>query len=218
MIKRARLSFIALLGFMLLTPAFSYETFAQAGKAGQTGCAGLDKSKPPLFISYEQPVDKAWAGNKYARGVLLRLNNNSNCAISFSAAYGESPRVPPNFVIRNGKLVRQPDVRIGSLTNGQQVSLEYLIKYPDRKHPVVGGFGGDMLETVWLNGGDYIFFSVPLSDFKKSGQLLLQYSYDWDNGDASQIVTEKNGYKQRRETVEHYLRFDPQRLPVEILK
>ena len=213
-----RVTFLITL-FTLIGISFpSQKSVAQEGSVPQAGCSALDKGKPPLFISFESLDEKAWAGDKYEKGILLRMNNNSNCTISFSAGYGEAPKVPPNFVIRNGKMVRQPDVKIGSLTNGQRVSLYYLTKYPNKKLLVIGGFGGHMLETVYLNGGDYVFFSVPLKNFQKDGEILLPYNYDWDEGEAPQIITEKDGSKRRYETVEHYLRFVPQQIPEGILK
>jgi hypothetical protein len=216
MSRRALLFSVALLGFTLSVLAFSPATFAQEDAVPQAGCSALDKSKPPLFISYENPADKAWAGDKYEKGVRLRLSNNSNCSIIVSAAYDQTP----SFIFKDGKLSfrKLTDKRFDSLTNGQQVSLVYLIKYPEQKYLVMGGFGGDLLDSLWLNGGDYVFFSVPLKNFKKGGELLLQYNYAWEDGEVSQIVTEEDGYKQRYETVEHHLRFDPHRLPKEILK
>jgi hypothetical protein len=205
--------------FMLIgVGSLSQKFYAQGSPISQAGCSAIDKSKPPLFISFESLTAKAWAGDDYEKGVLLRLSNNSNCTVSFSASYHEAPRVPPTFVFRNGKMVRQPDVKFGSLTNGQRASLYYLTKYPGKESLVIGGFGGDMLETVYLNGGDYVFFGVPLRNFKKGGEILLPYNYDWDEGEASQIITERGGYKQRYETVEHYLRFVSGQLPDNALR
>jgi hypothetical protein len=173
---------------------------------------------PPLFISFAQLDDKSWDGAKNVKGVLLKLNNNSDCRITFSAGYGAAPRVPSSWVFRNGKRIRRADVPFGSLDNGQRVDLYYITKYPNQKYPVIGGFGGDVLETVYLNGGDYVLFGVPLKNFQRGGELLLPYTYDWDEGERGQIITKNNGYTQRYETVEHSLRFGAQQLPEGTLK
>ena len=207
---RFTITIFSLIVFAFLSP----KALAQEGSIPQGGCSALDKSKPPLFISFESLDEKSWDGNKYVKGALLRLNNNSNCTINFSAAVGEAQVTPIPFTITNGKMVRQPDVRTGSLTNGQRVSLYYLTKYPDKKLWVIGGFGGDVLETVYLNGNNYVFFGVPLKNFQDDGEILLPYNYDWD----AQIIIDKDGHKQRFATVEHYLRFVPEQLPANILK
>lgn len=179
----------------------------------QDGCSAIDKSNPPLFISYAQLDDKSWGGSNYVKGVLLKLNNNSNCAITFSAAVGEAPKVPNSWIVRNGKIVRRADVPFGSLDNGQRVSLYYLTKYPNKKDWVIGGFGGDVLETVYLNGGDQVFFGVPLTNFKRGGEILLPYTYFWDEAELGQIITKEKGYVWKYQTVEHYLRFSGEQLP-----
>ena len=35
----------------------------------QDGCSAIDKSNPPLFISYAQLDDKSWDGSKHVKGV-----------------------------------------------------------------------------------------------------------------------------------------------------
>jgi len=173
----------------------------------QDGCSAVDKSKPPLFISFAQLDEQSWDGSKYVKGALLKLTNNSKCTITFSAEMDTAPKVPSSWILRNGKMVRRADVPFGSLNSGQRVSLYYLTKYPNKKYLVIGGFGGDVLETVYLNGGDHAFFDVPLAKFKRGGEILLPYTYSWDEGERGQIIAKENGYVRRYETVEHYLRF-----------
>lgn len=179
----------------------------------QDGCSAIDKSKPPLFISYAQLDDKAWDGAKYVKGVLLKLNNNSNCTITFSAAVDEAPKVPGSWIVHNGKIVRRADVPFGTLNSGRRVSLYYLTKYPNKKDWVIGGFGGDVLETVYLSGGDHVFFGVPLTNFKRGGEILLSYTYSWDEAERGEIITKEKGYVRRYKTVEHYVRFIGEQLP-----
>jgi hypothetical protein len=179
----------------------------------QDGCVAIDKSKPPLFISFAQMDDKALEGSKYVKGVLLRLNNNSNCVISFSAESGSGARASA-WIMRNGKMVPRASVPPGSLDFGQRVNLLYLTKYANKPYLQQGGFGGDVLDTVYLNGGDHIFFSVPLTNFKRGGEILLPYKYMWDEGERGQIIVKEGGnIRGRYETVEHYLRFVPDQLP-----
>ena len=198
--------------FALLFAASVQTSFAQSG------CSAIDKGKPALFISFAQLDDKSWDGEQSVKGALLKLNNNSNCRITFSAAPDETRTGPSALVFRNGKLVRRDDVPFGSLQNGQRVSLSYLTKYPNQKYLVVGGFGGDVLETVYLNAGDNVVFGVPLKTFQRGGEILVPFTYDWDEGDRGQLVTKESGYVERFNTVEHYLRFVGAQLPKGTLK
>src|SRR3954470_22859072 len=112
------------MNLLLITLFFAVplNTFAE------TGCAAIDKNNPPLFISFEQFDDKSWDGDKYVKGALLKLNNNSNCTIAFEVAYGESRS--SGMVLRNGKLVHRDEGSLISLGAGTRVSLVYITKYP----------------------------------------------------------------------------------------
>ena len=148
----------------------------------------------------------------------MKLSNNSNCTITFSAAVDEAPKIPGSWIVHNGKIVRRADVPFGTLNSGQRVSLYYLTQYPNKKYRIIGGFGGDVLETVYLNGGDHVFFGVPLTNFKRGGEILLPYTYSWDEAERGQIITKEKGYVRRYETVEHFLRFVGEQLPEATLK
>jgi hypothetical protein len=83
---------------------------------------------------------------------------------------------------------------------------------------VIGGYGGDVLQTVYLNGEDHVFFGVSLKNFQKGGELRVAYDYEWDEGEASQITRKAGESMQRYETVEHYLLFVRQQLPENIIR
>lgn len=182
----------------------------------QTGCRALDKEKPPLFISYAGADDKAWDGERYVKGVLLRINNNSNCALTLTAEYGESVSPSVRTAIKGGKPTRPAALEEAALLNGQRVSLYYLMKYPNERDMIVGGFGGDVLETTRLCGGDYILISVPLKNFKRDGELLVPFNYEWDAGAGSRLKAADGDYG--LQAVQHYLSFRKELLPPAMLK
>lgn len=197
------LPFVAM---FLLSP----QCLAQEVTVPQGGCVALDKNKPPLFVSYERPDDRAWDGRTYVIGVLLRLTNNSNCVISLTAPPGYPREVPPTSGIKDGKMVRLPDVRIGSIKSGEKVELYYLTKYPgDESLYLDRDF--HVRDTIYLNNGDYILFSVPMKNFKLHGRVLVPFHYDWDSAIAPFVVEGKRR-KQAYEAVKHYLIFDHERL------
>jgi len=207
---------ITLLFFLFLLPALSFPSrpcLGQEARVPQGGCVALNKNKPPLFLSYERQDDKAWDGRNYVTGILLRLNNNSNCDISLTAPPGYVREVPPTLGIKDGKLVRLSDVRIGSIKSGAKVELYYLTEYPGDKSLYVDG-DFHVIDTIFLNNGDYIFFSVPLKNFKRGGQVLVPFNYDWD----TDSFLEGSRMKVLFRTTQHYLIFDPEQLPPEILK
>ena len=198
---------------MPVIAVLSRPCLGQGVSVPQGGCVALNKNRPPLFLSYERQDDKAWDGRRYVFGALLRLNNNSNCVISLTAPPGYAREVPPTLGIKNGKLVRLPDVRIGSIKSGAKVELYYLTEYPgDETLHVDGDF--HVRDTIFLNNGDYIFFSVPLKNFKRGGHVLVPFNYDWDTDSFSKGSRMKLLYR----TTQHYLVFDPEQLPPEILK
>ena len=199
----------ALLSFLL-----SQWTVGQESNVRQGGCVALDVTSPPLFISYERRDEQAWDGRNYVSGVLLRLNNNSNCVISLTTPPGYPRELPPTFGYKNGKRVRLPDARIGSIKSGTKVSLYYLTKYPvDASLVFTGDF--HVRDSIYLNNGDYIFFSVPLKNFKRNGRVLVPFTYDWDNGKPALVLNTDGTFD---EAVEHYLTFGPERLPKDLLK
>jgi len=217
-----RITIVKVLPILMLVFGVSFlpeRSLAQVGSVSAGGCVASDKSKPPLFIAFESLTDKAWAGDKYEKGVLLRLTNNSNCTIGILAPFGEATKDRATLILRNGKLVRLPDKELFSLVSGQQVSVAYLMKYPGKKRMVSGGYGGDVLDTVYLNSERHIFFSVPLKNLQTGAELRIAFNYAWDEGDASQLI-KKEGEKitQRDETVEHYLLFSARQLPENVFR
>jgi hypothetical protein len=210
----ARLTLSKLLLPSITLVLFSHLCVAQERTVPQGGCVALDKKSPPLFVSYERRDDHARNGHNYVPGVLLRLNNNSNCVLSLTVPPGYAREVPPIFGFKNGKRVRLPDVRIGSIKSGTNVELYYLTKYPgDESLYLDADF--HVRDTIYLNGGDFIFFSVPLKNFKRNGRVLVPFTYDWDS-DKGTYVPDTRGVLVG--AVEHYLVFQPTRLPPEILK
>jgi hypothetical protein len=174
-------------------------------------CSTLDKDRPPLSVSFESTDDRAWAGDRYVEGVLLRLTNNTDCPVFLEA--------PPDelryFRVRDGRAVR---LEVGEVRDKQRISLKYLVKYPDRDHPVIGGFGGDVLDFAKLDAGNHVLFSVPLSDFRAGGELRLPFRYEWEIAADARAVSEEGGPGRGVKAAEHYVTFAPEMLPVSALR
>ena len=213
MVAQHTFLFIALL--LLEAPAtMGPRSLVHQAAPSRVGCTALDKTRPALYISFESTTDKVWAGDRYEKGVLLRVSNNTDCEISLVVPPDVGREVPPTFGVRGGKLVRLPDVRIGSVKNGANLSLYYLTKYPGEETLFIGGDFHVYRDTVYLNGGDHIFFSVPLRNFKRRGQVLVPFNYEWESGDAAYVKADGVWV----EAVKHYLTFGFERLPKEVLR
>jgi hypothetical protein len=182
------------------------------------GCDRLEKNSPPLFISFEREAEKVWANHKYQPGLVLRVNNNSNCVITLRMAAGSTEEqfvaLPSDLRIRDGKLVRLPEAPIPSRSSGKIVGLYYLTHYQG-EDALVEDNDFHAINSIDLNSDEHVFFGVPLKSLKRGGRILVPFNYKWyrngneclgDTPDCSARATE------------HYLNFDSKRLPKEILK
>jgi hypothetical protein len=137
--------------------------------------------------------------------------------ISLTAPPGYPREVPPTFGFKDGKYVRLPDVRIGSIESGSKVTLYYFTKYPgDESLYLDADF--HVRDTISLNIGYHIFFSVPLKNFKRGGHVVVPFNYDWDSGIAPSFIVNENGMKRGFLAVKHYLLFEADQLPKDILR
>jgi len=200
---------VVVIGLVLLlaNALLPQQSFAQKPSQSQSGCEAIDKTKPHLFISYEATDVQAWNGRKNVKGVLLRLNNNSGCVISLTVPRSYPKEIPPTMGLRDGRVQRLPDVRIGSIKSGTTVEIYYLTKYPSEASLVLTR-DFHVIDAIYINNGDSILFSVPIENFKRKGRIVVPFSYDWEAANAAL----------RMEPVEHYLIFRPDQLPVEVLK
>jgi hypothetical protein len=210
-----KLLLFALCMLLLTTSWATQHSYAETNL--QEGCGRLDKTAPPLFISFESEAEKVWANSKYQRGILLRLNNNSNCVITLTISAGtvdpnESVQLPSNVLIREGKLVRLPDAPIPSPSSGKTVGLYYFTAYQGKGSLVIDN-DFHARDHISLYAGEHVFFTVPLKNLKSGGRILVPFNYTWD---ANTYIVDTRGYSV--EAVEHYLTFDPERLPKNILK
>ena len=198
---------VVIVVLMLAHSLLQQQSLAQKPSQSLAGCEVLDKTKPHLFISYEATDVQAWNGRKNVKGVLLRLNNNSGCVISLTVPQSYPQEIPPTIGLKDGRMQRLPDVRIGSIKSGTTVRLYYLTKYPSEASLILTG-DFHVVDAIYLNNGDSILFSVPVENFKRKGRIVVPFSYDWEAANAAL----------RMDPVEHYLIFRPDQLPVDVLK
>jgi hypothetical protein len=158
---------ICLFAFLCFAPHLSAQSLRSV-----VDCSRTDKSKPPLFITVEGSESK---------NVLLRLHNNSRCAVL----------IPTNQLQGSQKIVRQGDGRVRfetvrELQNGARVPVVYnLFNRRGSKDTVIVS-DGCVVITRSLFPQQSIVFAVSLDDFKRKADVGVVFNYPWeeDNGSA----------------------------------
>ena len=142
----------------------------------------LDSSKPAIYIEFErhgqaiQPMElrlaetgEATFSSRKGRDVWLRLHNNTHWAIQFRTA----------SMYLSSEIWHTPDHGICALADGAEVGLIYYLEDEEGKRTCMGG-GGCMSSTAWLIPGRSLIFSVPRKALRKSEQICVVFTYEWE--------------------------------------
>lgn len=159
---------------VILSACLHPDSHAQERAGVRSECIALDKNKPLQVISFEGIDRKAWDGNKHVKGAVLRLTNNSSCAMLLVTPQGVAPRL----IKRKGKYVWQNDWDTPQLRNGSHIDVVYRLHFPpsNRSETPVGG--GDVILKSKLVSGESILFSVPLKLLKQRGEGEVLFNYE----------------------------------------
>jgi len=148
--------------------------------ASAVDCSRIDKSKPPLFITFE---------GSELKNVLLRLHNNSRCAVL----------IPTNQLQSSLKVVRQADGRakfetVEELKDGSRVPVVYnLFNRRGSKDTVIVS-DGCVVMTRSLFPQHSIIFATPLDDFKRNADVGVGFNYPWEEDNGSAVRGEFGHY------------------------
>jgi hypothetical protein len=141
--------------------------------APRPDCSRIDKTRPPLFITFEHAESK---------DILLRLQNNSHCYIY----------IPTNQLGPNGKVVKQPNggLRVEAtdeLSDGSRVPVVYSLFNLRGSRNTVLASDGCVIMTRKLLPQRSVTFRVPLDYFRKHVDIGVEVGYPWeyDGGSAS---------------------------------
>lgn len=148
----------------------------------QAECARIDRTRAPLFISFEHVTSK---------DVVLRLRNNSGCPVL----------IPTNKLGSSIKLVKQPNgglrverVEDDQLKDGGEVAVVYnLFNRRGSKDTVIVS-DGCVVMPKRLMPQQSIVFSVPLEEFKKHADVGVEFSYSWEDDGGRSIGGEFGHY------------------------
>ena len=166
---------ISKIACLMLLLCFGAMVFAQTHEDDNPPpqCSRLDKTKPPLFISFEQVE---------SRKVFLRLNNNSRCALL----------IPTNQIDSSIRVVKQASGRlrvepIEELKDGSQVPVVYNLFNSRSSKDAVIVSDGDVVITRKLLPQQSIVFAVPLENFRKNVDVGVEISYLWEESGWSTV-------------------------------
>ena len=161
---------------LALAVLFGAATLAQGQEdvSSPLECSRIDKTRPPLFITFEHVESKQ---------VFLRLHNNSRCKVLIPT----NQLGPPS-----GRAVRQPNGGFKiepteELRDGSRVPVVYnLFNLRGSKGTVIVS-AGCIIMTWQLLPQRSVIFGVPLVDFKKHADVGVQFGYPWEDDGGSAI-------------------------------
>ena len=145
------------------------------------GCALLDATHPPYFVTYE---------GKSESEIHLRLRNNTTCAIVVETddRYPTQLKKLPNG---GGKI----EAVLGS-QDGLKLPLHYLLQRRGQGGSVEPAYGwGDSVFTYEIPAGQSITFNVPAARLKRRSYIAVPFRYPWE-GDQT-IATGVGGVVHR---------------------
>lgn len=165
-----RFTFTAILFFVI---AFSVQnSFAQ--------CSLIDDAQGSVFITYEQTAKVKNENGKFEDGVILRLQNNTNCSIVIETGSAEKfyKPLPENPTVMQ-RVKREIDYDLPD--NVLVPEVQYLYNAP-KTHYQNKSVGGDMFFGFRVLGSRSILFEVPLKYFnlKYFHKIVVQFKYDWE--------------------------------------
>lgn len=168
-------------------------------------CSLIDNSRDALFITYEKTAKVKTEGGYIQEGVLLRLNNNSTCAVLVTTGSAEQflKPIPENpTVLQRIRREIKYDLPDGILV--PEVQYRYTTSNSSGL-----SVGGDNFYGFSLLGKRSILFEVPLKHFDLSSfnNITLIFQYVWE-----QEKRAKHSYA----TVESTVRFWTKELPDEV--
>lgn len=141
--------------------------------SGKPGCALLDKTHAPQYITYETKVDS---------NVRLRFRNNTTCTIVVET----DDHYPTQL-----KRLPTGGVRIEAVTDsrdGLRLPLHYLVQNRRRREALRRAYGwGDSVFVYEIQPGQSILFDVPVRHFKRKVDIAVPFNYVWEGRNAVAI-------------------------------
>lgn len=194
---------------ILILLVLGQAAIAQEISPSQPGCSLIDKSRDPLFITYERldDPDPKREGTDRDR-VLVRLHNNSTCNVNIETTEAEKfyRPVPPNPTgLERVKRVYDSDLPDGAIVPAVKFYTQDLRRTKSPKP----AWGGDMFFKFCLLGGNSMLFAIPMEYLKKGNNIVVPFEYAWETAGPSHKLRYSGD-------VEQHVYFFSQNIPDEI--
>jgi hypothetical protein len=160
---------------LLLAPVLVF--FLHSSSYAQ--CSLVDRSRDALFISYERLGDVGKRREKVARVIVLRLNNNTDCAVYITAGSAENFMKAPSENATVLERVRR-EIEYVLPDDALVPDVQYRFATP---RGYVNSVGGDMFFDLKLLGKRSIMFEVPLEHLvgNETNELKVPFRYAWEH-------------------------------------
>ncbi len=164
----------------VISTAILFMVFVLSVQSSLAQCSLIDNKHSSVFIAYDHAAKIKDENGKTEDGIILRLENNTNCSIIINTGSAEKFYKPlPNnpTVMQRIKREIEYDLPDNALVPGVQ----YLYNSP-KTHIQNRSVGGDMFYGFRVLGGRAILFEVPLKYFnlKYFHKIIVPFEYDWE--------------------------------------
>jgi hypothetical protein len=145
----------------------------------------INNSRDALFITYERTAQVKIDGeDKLQSGVILRLHNNSTCAVIITTGSADKfyKQLPANPTV-----LQRVKREIDDLPDGALVpDVQY--RYQTSKETGVS-VGGDYFFGLKLLGNRSILFEVPFKHFdvRFASKIVLPFDYAWEQESRAKV-------------------------------
>ena len=155
---------LLLFGSML---ALTLSALAQSTVQPSAGCALLDAGRDTLFLTYDS------SNASGARGLLLRLTNNSTCPVLLKM------EEPEKFVVSETVPFAESKFR-SDAGDGELISELTFLTQDARHARGPQSRSGDFFFVFRLLSGRSITFAVPEDDFRKCNDIIVLFNFEWE--------------------------------------
>ncbi len=164
---------------ILLLAAFEQSNFAQ--------CSLIDNSQGALFITYERTAQVKVEGKEKAQaGIILRLHNNSTCAVIITTGSADNFYKPLPV---NPTVLQRVNREIDYDLPDEGLVPEVRYQYQSRGRSGMSG-GGDMFFGFRLLGSRSMLFEVPFTHLapRYASKIVLPFQYAWEQEGRGKVV------------------------------
>lgn len=166
---------------VLVLLIFAKSSLGQNDPSGRQGCALLDATKAPQFITYEK---------RFESNIRLRLRNNTSCAVVVETDDHYPTQLKP--LSTGGATIEA----VTDSRDGLRLPLHYFIHNRKRSEAPRRAYGwGDSVFRYEILPGQSITFDVPVIYFRRRADVAVPFAYVWEGRNS--IATGRGGVAHR---------------------